>query len=381
MNSKTKFRGKLALFVILTGLLLMAYSLWEIERTPGLLQYVVLADADAEIDLLEEIVPALEQVVSAYALSGTATQVTLSTEHTGALAGLRAVGRDYFVVYPALLLLGRFPHPEEITQGERVILLDEQLALELFRMIEAIDREVELQGETYRVIGVLRHQRRVGDDADFYATIPLAASAKDEIRLETLCLSAVPEPRGGARFTFAETAQQWMYGGDTYDLRRERVGAGIWARFFGCGVGFAALGWLIAKYARSIGALQRRLREKLIDQYITRLLPYLIFHILLRVIALAVLAGLAAALANLLLEPIQAFPEFVPDILVEPNEIVKTFWNLRRAESHAVVIRTPQVIRLLYFGQLCNAAVILTLAGGCLGFWRRNMQRGNNIRG
>jgi len=373
----------------------MAYSLWEIERTPGLLQYVVLADPEIgfasngsgdsgpdveptsflqqRIELLEETVPALEQMVSAYTLAGSTTQVALSTEFTGALAGLRAVGRDFFVVYPALLLLGRFPHPEEITQGERVILLDEQLALELFRMIEAIDREVELQGETYRVIGVLRNQRRVGDDADHYAIIPLTAAAKAGIQLETLGLSAVPEPRGGARLTFAETAQQWMSGGNTYDLRRERVGASIWARFFGCGVGFAALGWLIIKYARSIGALKAHMREKLINQYITRLLPYLIFHILLRAIALAVLAGLAAALANLLLEPIQAFPEFVPDILVEPTEIVKTFWNLRRAESDAVVIRTPQMIRLLYFGQLCNAAVILTLAGGCLIFRRRKV--------
>jgi len=387
VGKKPKIRGKIALFILIVGLLLMAYSLWEIERTPGLLQYVAQADgemtmalgADVEqasllrqrIDLLEEVGPALEQVAVAHTLSGWLPQVALSAEHTGALAGLRAIGRDHFVVYPGLLLLGRFPHPEEIERGERVMLLDEQLALDLFRMIEAIDREVELHGEPYRVIGVLRHRRRVGDDADACATIPLAAAANAGIQLQTLRLSALPMPRGGAKLTFADTARQWMPGGNTYDLRRERVGASIWARFFGCGVGFAALGWLIVKYARSIGALSARMREKLIHQYITRLLPYLGLHILLQVIALAALAVAAAVLTNLLLEPIQAFPEFVPDVLVEPKEIAKTFWNLRRAESDALVIRTPEIIRLLYFGQLCNGAVTLTLAGGCLAF-RRN---------
>ena len=384
MASKPKFKGKIALCICAAGLLLLAYSLWEIARAPDLLQYVVQADAEAgseppsmlrqRIDLLENIVPALERAVSAHTLTGSAPQVLLSTEQTGAIAGLRAVGRDHFVVYPALLLLGRFPNPEEIAQGERVMLLDEQLALALFRMADAIDRQVELQGDTYRVIGVLRSQRRVGDDADFYAHIPLAAAAAASLQLETLRLSAVPVPKGGAKIVFTEAAQQWSPGGSAYDLRRERVGATIWARFLACGAGFAALGSLIAKYARSIGALQARMRQKLEDQYITRLLPYLLFHILLRVIALAALAALAAALANLLLEPIQVFPEYVPDILVEPNEITKTFWNLRRAESAAITIRTPQVVRLLYFGQLCNIATILTLAGGCLLFrrWRRS---------
>ncbi|MCL2545359.1 MAG: ABC transporter permease [Clostridia bacterium] len=381
MDSKPKCKGKFAAVVILSGLLLSAYALWEIAQVPGLLQYVVQADTEISsdapsmlrrrIDMLEEAAPALEQVVAAYTLTGSAPQVALSAEQTGAVAGLRAVGRDHFVVYPALLLSGRFPHPEELELGERVMLLDEQLALALFRMAEVIDREVELQGEPYRVIGVLRRQRRVGDDADRYATIPLAAAARAGIQLETLRLSAAPVPRGGAKIVFAEAAERWNPGGNAYDLRRERVGANIWARFLACGIGFAALGWLIAKYAQSIGALQARMREKLAHQYITRLLPYLLFHILLRVIALAALAGLAAALANLLLEPIQAFPEFVPDILVEPNAIADTFWNLRRAESSAVVIRTPQVVRLLYFGQLCNIAAILTLAGGCLLLRRR----------
>lgn len=388
MKPKTKFKGKLAVCLTVTGALLMAYALWEIGRIPDLLQYVVQADAETgaasdpgreppptllrqRIDALDDLAPALSQVVTVYTVTGTAPLVSLTAEDAGAAAGLVAVGKNHFLVYPALLRAGRFPHPEELELGERVMLLDEQVALSLFKVADAVDREVELQGQTYRVIGVLRHQKRVGDEADQYVYVPLAAVAKrTDIPLETLRLTAVPVPKGGAMITFAEEARQWKSGGQAYDLRRERVGANIWARFFGCGVGFALLGWFISKYAQSISSLARRMREKLVTSYITRLLPYLIFHILLRVAGLALLAGLAAGLANLLLEPIKVFPEYVPSILVEPRIIAETFWNIRRAESGAFLIRTPQIIRLLYYGQLCNIAVILMLAGGCLIFWK-----------
>lgn len=388
MGAKPKPKIRFAALMVLAGLLLLAYALWEIGRTPTLLQYAVQADAETaapaepggepppsllrqRMDALEDAVPALEQMVTARTLDGSVSAVQLTAAETGATAGLMAIERDHFLVYPALLLLGRFPNPDEFELGERVILLDEQLALDLFRMMEAVDREVVLHSQTYRVIGVLRHQKRVGDIADRYAYIPLAAAAKGRYPLEILRISAVPVPKGGAKITFAEITEQWKPGGMTYDLRREQVGATIWARFLACGAGFAALGWLIGQYARSIGALRARMREKLELQYITRLLPYLLFHILLRAIALLALAALAAALTNLLLEPIQVFPEYVPDILVEPNSIIETFWNLRRTESASVVIRTPEIVRLLYFGQLCNIAVILSLAGGCLMVRRR----------
>jgi len=392
MSPRNRVKGKASILLVVAGLSLMAYALWEIAQTPDRLQYIVqadpvtdvsdpdaAADSDAEaysplrrrIAALEDSAAVLEQAAAVYTLSGAAPQVTLSADDAGAAAGLKAVGSDHFVLYPALLLQGRFPNPEESDLGERVILLDELLALDLFRMTEVVDREVKLEGAAYRVIGVLRHQKRVGDDADRYAYIPLLAAAKAGIRLETLCLSAAPVAKGGAMLTFAETARQWMPGGNAYDLRRERVGAGIWARFFACGVGYALLAWSISKYIRSVGALRKSIDEKLADRYVARLLPYLLFHILLRVVALAALAVAAAALTNLLLEPVKVYPEFVPDILVEPAEIAKTFWALRDAESDAVVIRTPQIVRLLYFGRLCNIAVILTLWGGCLAFSKR----------
>ena len=163
---------------------------------------------------------------------------------------------------------------------------------------------------------------------------------------------------------FSEVTGQWQPGGTAYDLRRERVGAAIWARFFACGVGFVGLGWLITRYVRSLHSLQQKMHLRLERQYLPRLLPYLLWHLLLRILALGALAALTWMLAVQVLDPIlRAYPEYMPRVLVEPSEISLTFWNIRRAASNAVVLRTPQVIRLLYFGELCNIGVIVTLAG------------------
>ncbi len=387
MNQKPKFKGKLAVCLILAGVLLMGYALLEIEKTPALLQYIVPADAETQsnntegeppptqlrlrMDALEEQSAQLSEAVVVHTLTGTAPMTSLTADQAGASAGLIGMGENHFLVYPALLHLGRFPQPEELELGERVMLVDEQVALALFKMIDIIDREVEFMGETYRIIGVLRHQKKVGDEADQFIYVPLATLAKrTDSGLETLRLTAVPVPKGGAMVAFKEFASQWMPGGQAYDLRREKVGNNLWARFLGCGIGFALLGWLISKYVQSIVLLQQDMQRKLVKSYITKLMPYLVTQIVLRMIALAVLAGLAAALALLLLEPIKVFPEYVPDILVEPKMIAETFWSIRRTESSALVLRSPQVIRLLYFGQLCNIATIVTLAGGCLTFWK-----------
>jgi hypothetical protein len=136
------------------------------------------------------------------------------------------------------------------------------------------------------------------------------------------------------------------------------------------------LGWLIGRYAQWIADLRRRVRQRLITQYVTRMIPYLAGQIALRLLALATLAALAALLINLLLEPVYVYPEYVPQVLVEPQSIAQTFWNLRAADSSAIALRTPQINRLLYFGRLCNLSVILTLAGGCLLFWKRSRVNG-----
>lgn len=381
---------KLALCITCVGILLMAYCIYTIEQVPGLLQYIVQADVETDtggaekpptqlkqrLESYEALLPELREIAEACTLTGTAAQVSVADDDaegsTQATAGLMAVGPNHFVVHPALPLVGRLLHEEEMAAGERVALIDEQLAIDLFKMADVVDRDIYLQGQAYRVVGVLRHQKHVEDQADQYVYIPMETVAKDtKLPVQMLRVSAVPVRNGGAMDVFQNSIQKLKPGGTLYDLRQERAGATIWARFLGCGVGFALLGMLITKFVQSIVNLHQQMKRRLENQYASRLLPYLIGHVLVRLVALVALTAIAAGIMTLLLEPIQAYPQYVPEIVVEPESILKTFWDLRRAESTPIVLRTPQVVRLIYFGGMCNIATILTLAGGCLLFWRR----------
>ena len=379
-------KAKLALCLTLTGVLVLLYTAWVVEHEPVLLQYAVTADQEqagggdapathlkARIDALDEVTEGLGDTVQTYTLAGTAMGVSLGADEGGTLADLVAAGEHYFTVFPTLVRTGRLLHPEELREGGRVALLNEQAAIDLFKMVDVIDREVSLHGQTYRVVGVVRRTRQVGDASRAFIYVPIAELARAPGQpLQTLTLSALRLPKGGAIRTFAEVAQQWKPGGNAYDLRREQIGATIWARFLVCAVGFALLGLFISRFARSVLWLADTVRRRLTNEYMVRMLPFFIGHVLLRVLALAALAGMAAGLTWLLIsDPAMAYPEFIPAVLVEPDEVLSTFWALRATESAVLVTRTREMVRLLYFGNLCTIGTIVSLCGLSVLGWQR----------
>lgn len=73
------------------------------------------------------------------------------------------VGKYGFQVRPKLLRYGRLPYEEELKSGRKVAVLDEDLALKLFRVADPLGRKVYINGESYEVIGIARHSMRVGN--------------------------------------------------------------------------------------------------------------------------------------------------------------------------------------------------------------------------
>ncbi|MDR3050246.1 MAG: ABC transporter permease, partial [Oscillospiraceae bacterium] len=375
-------RAKFPLALALAGLLLVAYAAYTAWQIPGLLQYAVPADVPptrlekderpplyARMQALAEEKEALAAVTDAVTLTGVRADMSVSAEAQGeaaassAPAGLLAVDAAYQAIHNPLPLVGRLFQPEELSLGENVALLDEQLAISLFHMVEAVDRRVTVQGVAYRVIGVLRHARRVGDLADAFVYIPLEAAARENLALDTLQMTARPLSGGGATPTFTQSAQLVKPGGTIYSLRKEKEAAIFWARMLVCGLGAALLVALFGWWRRAVSALTAALRERLLHSYLPGLLPWLCLRGLpLLLWLLAIIAGACLAVTAAL-APALIFPEYVPSILVEPREIAATFWNLRRAEAAAVVVRTAEVVRLRYFGGLVNIGCITVLAG------------------
>lgn len=392
-----KKNSGIGIFLLVVAVLIIAYAMTVTLTEPRLLQYVTLADNIA-LDTQDEglsvnrtrlrevrealynntdVTDNLNASMSAYTLSGHAPAVSVSVEQeegTGnsALTGLIATGENYFSVHDPLPLLGRLLNPEELERGLNVALIDEQLAIKLFQMSEVIDREIRVGGVVYRIVGVLRHTKQIGDDADHYVYLPYRSLEKHStVQLETLMLTARPGAQGGAKQTFEQVTSEWRPGGTLYDIGREKVGAWIWARYLLCALGFTLWGLMVGAFARSVTSHFARLRERLRESYMSKLLPWFVWGILWRIVVLALLAGMAGGLMLILLDPVNYFPEYVPAVLVEPRDIAERFWALRGADAMRVVLKTPEVVRLQYMANIVKTAVIIFLAGLALNFFKR----------
>lgn len=372
---------RFTLFVLLVGATLMAYACIAVNLEPDVIEYMFAADevstvTDAEgnvaytsdltgqIEAMDGVREELAEAVKAVTLTGTTAQAVLAAENGDTASGtLYALGEDAFAVAPKFLRAGRLFYPEELEKGERVMLLDEQFALAVFRMTDVIGREVSFGGQTYRVVGVLRHSRRVGEQGEYAAYIPLKAAEAAGVQLETLTLTAVPVENSGAMTAFKSAAVRLDTKGTFYDIRQEKVGATMWARYLLCALAFALLYRLLLRWTDGVRSFITRIRARLLQSYLPRLLPWMSASILWRALALAVIALSAAWVFTRLIDPVYVYPDYIPAVLVEPEEMIKTFWNLQSQGASGAVYRTVSAVRAAYFAGLCRWGTALTLYG------------------
>ena len=149
-----KERGKL-LFLLALAVAVIVYAAVELNGLPGVYQHVFLPGeqlAETEggqpvnrylrdlVDKKESADTALDgscEPTTLYAVAQPATVETVEGENA---ASARLVGLDenYLSVEPFALYTGRYFYPDEYTYGEKVALLDEQLAVALFQYAEPL---------------------------------------------------------------------------------------------------------------------------------------------------------------------------------------------------------------------------------------------------
>ena len=304
--------------------------------------------------------------MSAYTLGGIVEMAsfTSDTEETKQ-ARLTALGEKAFILEPQYLLFGRLFYPEELEKGADVILLDEQLALALFKISEPIDRTVTLNGKDFRVIGILRHARKVGDSEDYGAYIPLASVWDKEIQLQALQVNARPIPGAGARAKFASAMATWQAGGTLIDLGKEAMGAMLPLRvllfFIGSVVFFRLLGWWNGQFRRFF----EDYRSRLVREYAIRLMPRLSLGLIGLALGYGALALGAATLIEYIVAPVYTFTEWIPAVLVEWKDIQTAFWQVWQSAAQLTELRSPEFSRIRFFAMIvawasAGAAVSLT---------------------
>ncbi len=371
--------------LLLLALAAALYALFSLGALPGQYQYLWPAPApqtaegaaqaengglrDARL-ALPTLTDALAGACKGTALYAVADGASVTADAPGAqalTARLEAIGDGALALAPLTLSSGRLFYPEEYQSGTRVALLDEPLAVALFGDAAPIDRRVVLGGEKYRIVGVINARRAVGDRRDYTLYIPYRAAEKSPLTLDALCVQTQPVPGAGGWSAFEAATAALGKQGTLISLPKEKMNAAMPLRILGCAMGLLMLLFALRALNAWVLRLYRGYLLRLREQYALRLWPWLLMRALPLLAGYAACAALFGWLFVLLLEPVYTFPEWVPKVLVEPNDISAAFWAVWQKQAALTELRSPELLRARFFqtvmGWACGA---LALAGGLL---------------
>lgn len=324
------------------------------------------AQAKALLEDLQTLAGDWDGIVAHYTFTGIVESASLTSDADETVqARLNALGPDAFLLTPKYLRTGRLFYPEELENGSSGILLDEQLALELFHVSEPVGCTVTIGDADFTVIGILRHTKQVGDSMDAAAYVPLAALWSQAVQLDALQVTASPVSGAGASAVFKEALESWQSGGTLIDLGKESMGAMLPLRVLLFFIGCVVLFWLLGIWKRQLRRFITDYKERLELEYAQRLMQRLLLGSLLLFLGFCALVTGAAGLLTYIVAPVYTFPEWVPAVPVEWDEIQTTFWQVWQSAASLRELRSPQLIRLRYFAMVtawssAGAAVAFT---------------------
>ncbi len=303
-----------------------------------------------------------------WTIGGVIESTTVSGGSESKEARIELVGKYGFQVRQKLLRYGRLPYESEIESGAAVAVLDEDLALALFRVADPVGRTVSIGDTEYTVIGIARHSKQVGEYKEYSAYVPLNSMIASSNEIDALLVEAIPKEGTGASVSFQTVVSNWHTGGSVFDLGKEGMGATLWLRVLLFLSGAALLLRFIAFLNRRVGHYTKRYRQRLQEKYAVSLMPELIGMIVLFVLGYGAAAGAGALLMTYIIEPVYTFTEWIPSVLVEWNDIATAFWNVWQGSAVIRELRTMEILRLRWLALLvqgCSAGAGVLLGILC----------------
>lgn len=368
-------------------LVLIGLCVWQIFQVDTGMQYLILAPTEPKQDPEKPTPTALSGLIDKLKLSaedwdGILSDWALTSQNEGmqltgkngqgASARLVGVYGNMAALPNRLARFGRSFYPEELKNGDRVILLDEELAIALFRTGDPVDRIVILNELEYRVIGILRHSRTPGEHDAYAAYVPLLSLEKEAFQAETLMVSARPVPGAGAASQFKSDMNAWQAGGSLHLLSKERERALLPLRALMAAVGFCVALCLWRQLKRLTLFLYQDYRTRLNSLFAVQLFPRLVGYILLVLLCAGGLLLLLYGLVLFALDPVYVFPEWIPAVPVEWSDISSTFWTNQTAVTTAMELRSPELLTLRFYRAVLTALCVLAGFILCKGYgqWR-----------
>ena len=369
MNKKKKGVAAWALLVV--GAVMMLISLGNLLAARELLQYAVVprGEMDAAVSQLltvkREVADTLADCTSALAVGGVTEKASVSAGSVNQTCAVYAVGEGWFEADPVFLTAGRRLTETELKLGDKVAMVDEQLAFQLFGSELPEDAKATIDGVEYAVVGAYRHRRSVGEAAQYSAYVPLL-SANQNARDELLFI-AVPVANTGARTMFESTMRaNWEQGGSFISLGKEalrqRMIVHMLLLVFGLSVIFRLMRRMNGAAARSWTRFQERLRWN----YFKTAAPSLMAFLGICLIGYGALLALLYALAAFSIQPLYTFTEWVPENVVEWSSLKAVFWSLAGDSAKLVRVGTRELRIVEFWGKILRWGTLGALYGALL---------------
>lgn len=308
---------------------------------------------------LDSVLEELSTAVKAYGVVALTPKYAFTDGEQGSgSGGLEGIWGPAGLAPRKTLSSGRHLYPEEIESGARVAVIDEGLALAVYRVGDPLGRKLVIGGQPFEIVGVTRYSRHPGDLEESWAQVPL--KALDQLHVQTLMLSVQMKPiaGAGAYAALSQAMTQWQDGGSFDSLPKERYRALLPLRYLLCAVALMAVGITMKLARRYTLRLWHGGRRRLQSSYAERLLPEFIGRGLLIALMYAFNLFLIFLILQEMIAPVYVFPEWVPTVLVEPKEIQKTFWTLRAQQTSLLALRTPELLRLQFLLRLMGVACL-----------------------
>ncbi len=369
MNKKKKGVAAWALLVV--GAVMMLISLGNLLAARELLQYAVVprGEMDAAVSQLltvkREVADTLADCTSALAVGGVSEKASVSAGSVNQTCAVYAVGEGWFEADPVFLTAGRRLTETELKLGDKVAMVDEQLAFQLFGSELPEDAKATIDGVEYAVVGAYRHRRSVGEAAQYSAYVPLL-SANQNARDELLFI-AVPVANTGARTMFESTMRaNWEQDGCFISIGKEALRQRMIVRMlllvFGLSVIFRLMRRMNGAAARSWTRFQERLRWN----YFRTAAPSLMAFLGICLIGYGALLALLYALAAFSIQPLYTFTEWVPENVVEWSSLKAVFWSLAGDSAKLVRVGTRELRIVEFWGKILRWGTLGALYGALL---------------
>ena len=370
-------RSAALVLLALVGLALTCAGLAGTWRVPDLLQYAAPAPETSEglMNLVEDRKTALSDMADAVEASAvlaikSGTYVSAGEGGASAQATLLAGSEGMFAVSPRYLTEGRLITDTELKAGEKVAVLDEELAFALFPTTGAVEGKVSVGGVELRVVGVVRHNRKVGerDLYNVYAPVRAVPAAG----YEAVVLTVKPVPGSGAEIMFPSTAEAgWYSGGVSLSLEKESMRAHMPLRVSLSLAAIALIALGLRLWNRFSARRIRDIRAKLEKEYLPRVLPRILLYGLAIALGYGAIAACMYLTASFTAAPLYVFTEWVPENLVKWSAIRDVFWNLAGSDARLVQASTPEAREIAFWGGVLRWGVFFLYAAGLLAVLRR----------